>query len=328
MELAARAVGPGTLGPIEAIATFQRGDRAAAGNRDALDAYLAALRARPDIASVSVGDGLDPRRIALSIVPRAGPETAASEALLRDLRAEAETGKGLAASASVQIGGATALNTDFIALVEDAMPKIALFIVVVSYLILLLMLRSVLLPLKAVLMTLLSVAAAYGVLVAVFQWGWLDGLLGYESPGYVESIAPPLLLAIVFGLSMDYEVFLLSRIREARVRAADDREAVARGLTAGAGTVTSAALIMVSVFAAFVAVGVPSIKMIGVGLAVAIALDATIVRLILVPATMELLGRWNWWLPRWLDRRLPPLEAFEPLPERSVGTRLDTPELA
>jgi uncharacterized membrane protein YdfJ with MMPL/SSD domain len=174
-----------------------------------------------------------------------------------------------------------------------------------SYLVLLVVLRSVLLPLKAVLMNLLSVAACYGVLVAIFQYGWLNGITGYDSLGYINAVTPPLLLAIVFGLSMDYEVFLLSRIRERYVATGDNRLAVAQGLESSASVITSAALIMVVVFGTFTLTGVPQIKEIGVGLAVAIALDATLVRLVLVPATMELMGDWNWWLPRRLDRVLP-----------------------
>jgi RND superfamily putative drug exporter len=154
-------------------------------------------------------------------------------------------------------------------------------------------------------MNLLSVGAAYGILVAVFQWGWLDGLLGWQSPGYVDALTPPLVLAIVFGLSMDYEVFLLSRIRERWAATGDPRGAVAEGLQASARTITSAALIMVGVFAVFVGTGVPSIQELGFGCAVAIALDATLVRLVLVPAAMELLGAWNWWLPKPLARALP-----------------------
>jgi uncharacterized membrane protein YdfJ with MMPL/SSD domain len=139
----------------------------------------------------------------------------------------------------------------------------------------------------------------------VFQYGWLDGLLGYESLGYINSMTPPFLLAIVFGLSMDYEVFLLSRIRERYQAVGDTRTAVAQGLRASAATISSAALIMVAVFGVFASTGTPSIKEIGLGLSVAIALDATLVRLILVPATMEIMGRWNWWLPRPLARVLP-----------------------
>jgi RND superfamily putative drug exporter len=165
-------------------------------------------------------------------------------------------------------------------------------------------------------MNLLSVGAAYGVLVIVFQWGWLDGFMGFESRGFIDTLNPPLVLAVVFGLSMDYEVFLLSRIKERYQATGDSRRAVAEGLAASARTISSAALIMVAVFAVFVGTGVPSIKQLGLGNAVAIAVDSTIVRLILVPATMELLGDWNWWVPRRLARFLPQAD-FEraPLPQ-------------
>ena len=189
-----------------------------------------------------------------------------------------------------------------------------------SFIVLLCVLRSVLLPLKAVAMNVLSVAAAYGVLVIVFQWGWFDGFLGFESLGYVQAITPALLLAIVFGLSMDYEVFMLSRIKERYQATGDNRRAVAEGLQASAKTISSAALIMVAVFAIFAGTGIPQIKEIGVGLAVAIALDATVVRLILVPTTMEMMGNANWWLPRWLDRILPDMdfESSEATPKHAT----------
>jgi uncharacterized membrane protein YdfJ with MMPL/SSD domain len=156
-----------------------------------------------------------------------------------------------------------------------------------------------------VLMNLLSIGAAFGILVAVFQWGWFDGLLGFESQGALDTINVPLIFAVVFGLSMDYEVFLMSRIRERYMRHGDNERAVAEGLATSARTISSAALIMTCVFAVFVLTGVPSIKELGLGSAVAIALDATLVRLILVPAAMKLLGDWNWWMPTWLDRLLP-----------------------
>jgi RND superfamily putative drug exporter len=203
------------------------------------------------------------------------------------------------------VGGTTAHVEDFKDLVSGSLWKIALFVMALSYLVLLVLLRSVVLPLKAIVMNMLSVGAAYGVLVAVFQWGWLDGVTGYESLGYINTMTPALLLAIVFGLSMDYEVFLLTRIKERYDATGDTNTAVAQGLAASAKTITSAALIMVAVFAVFAGVGAPSIKEIGVGLAVAIAIDATLVRLVLVPATMELLGKWNWWLPSGLQRILP-----------------------
>jgi uncharacterized membrane protein YdfJ with MMPL/SSD domain len=178
-------------------------------------------------------------------------------------------------------------------------------VAVFSYLVLFVLLRSVILPLKAVAMNMLSVAAAYGVLVIFFQWGWFDHLVGYHHLGYVNTMTPPFLLAVTFGLSMDYEVFLLSRIRERYDATGDTRVAVGQGLARSARTITSAAMIMVAVFTVFAGIGVPSVKEIGLGLAVAIALDATIVRLILVPAFMEIMGAWNWWLPRPLARVVP-----------------------
>jgi uncharacterized membrane protein YdfJ with MMPL/SSD domain len=192
------------------------------------------------------------------------------------------------------------------------MGRIIVFVLAFSFLVLMVLLRSLLLPLKAILMNLLSIGAAYGVLVAIFQWGWLDGFLGFQSTGAISTINPPLILAIVFGLSMDYEVFLLSRIRERYLRHGDNRRAVAEGLSSSARTISSAALIMTAVFSVFALTGVPSIKEIGVGTAVAIALDATIVRLVLVPAAMQLMGRWNWWFPSWLDRLVPRLHVEGP----------------
>jgi uncharacterized membrane protein YdfJ with MMPL/SSD domain len=196
----------------------------------------------------------------------------------------------------------TASQIDLDDLVSGGMWKILLFLLGLSYVVLLVLLRSVVLPAKAVLMNLLSVGAAFGLLTLVF--------------GEVDTLTPPLVLAVVFGLSMDYEVFLLARIRERYEATGDTRTAVGQGLAASAKTITSAALIMCAVFAVFIAVGVPSIQQIGFGTAVAIALDATLVRLILVPATMELLGRWNWYLPRPLARVLP-RTGFEAVPARA-----------
>ena len=218
--------------------------------------------------------------------------------------------------AGTDVGGAPGFTVDFVDRISGSMGLIALFVLALSYIVLLFLLRSVVLPLKAVVMNLLSVGAAYGVLVGVFQLGWVDGLFGFEAPGYIDALTPPLVLAIVFGLSMDYEVFLLSRIRERWAATGDPRGSVAEGLQASARTITSAALIMASVFAVFVGTGVPSIQELGFGCAVAILIDATIVRLVLVPATMELLGHWNWWLPAPLARVLPD-RAIETAPAAS-----------
>jgi uncharacterized membrane protein YdfJ with MMPL/SSD domain len=176
------------------------------------------------------------------------------------------------------------------------------------FLILVVLLRSLVLPLKAVLVNLLAVGAALGVLVVVFQWQWFGEIFGFHDQGALAALTIPIVLAVSFGLSMDYEVFLLSRIRERFELHGDSRRAVAEGLEATAGTITSAALIMVSVFVVFVFTGVASIKEIGLAAALAVALDATLVRLVLIPATMELLGRWNWWLPAPLERVLPAVE--------------------
>jgi RND superfamily putative drug exporter len=307
-ELAAGRTSPGAAGPVQVVVRLREGDAAAEANRAAIARYAERLARDPAIATVArPRPSSDGRAVLLSAVPRSDPESRATFALVDRLRDDLGP---LARVAQLDVGGPTASVHDFNRLVSGSMWKILLFVLAASYVVLLVLLRSVLLPLKAVLMNLLSVGAAYGVLVVVFQWGWLDGLLGYESLGYINTMTPPLLLAIVFGLSMDYEVFLLSRIRERYEATGDTRRAVAEGLEGSAKTITSAALIMVAVFAVFAGTGVPSIKEIGLGLTVAIALDATIVRLILVPATMELLGKWNWWLPRPLERVLPEA-AFE-----------------
>ncbi|HET9737900.1 MAG TPA: MMPL family transporter [Solirubrobacteraceae bacterium] len=289
-ELAGEVVGPGTSSPVLIVAHSR--------DQAAIDRYVAQLSATRGVAEVLDPQPSDDGRAALiRVVLDSDPESREALALVDRLEEESPL--------RVDIGGSTAQAQDFNRLISGGIWKVFLFVMVCSYLVLLVVLRSVLLPLKAVLMNLLSVAAAYGVLVAIFQYGWLDGITGYDSLGYINTVTPPLLLAIVFGLSMDYEVFLLSRIRERYLATGDNRRAVAEGLEASAKVITSAALIMVVVFGTFALTGVPQIKEIGVGLAVAIALDATLVRLVLVPAAMELMGDWNWWLPRRLDRVLP-----------------------
>jgi uncharacterized membrane protein YdfJ with MMPL/SSD domain len=305
-ELAAREAGPGAMGPAEVLVRFDEGRYDEPSNRRELDRYVAALREDPAITRVDEPlPSHDGRGVLVSAVPRGDPESDDSRRLVDRLREPGGATADLRAIASLDVGGATASLGDFQDLIADSMWKILLFVMAFSYLALLVLLRSVLLPLKAVVMNLLTVGVAYGVLVAVFQWGWLDGFLGFESLGYINAMTPPLLLAVVFGISMDYEVFLLSRIRERYEATGDTARAVAEGLRGSARTISSAALIMVCVFSIFALTGVPSIKEIGLGLAVAIAIDATLVRLVLVPATMRLMGRWNWWLPRPLDRLLP-----------------------
>ena len=261
-ELAARQAGPGASNPAQVLV--------GSGDRGTLARYAAQARRDPEAAAVSRPE-LVPRRPLRADHGRGPPRPESPEARAMVARLD----RIPAGDAEVRVGGATAAVEDFKNLVSGSMWKIALFVLAFSYLVLLVLLRSVLLPLKAVLMNLLSVGAAYGVLVIVFQWGWLDGFAGFESLGYVNTMTPPLLLAIVFGLSMDYEVFLLSRIRERYDATGDTKRSVAQGLAASAATISSAALIMVAVFAVFAGTGVPSVKEIGLGLAVAIALDAT-----------------------------------------------------
>ncbi len=205
----------------------------------------------------------------------------------------------------VKVGGLTAAADDFAAYVASRMPLFVGAVLLLSFLLLMLVFRSLLVPLKAVVMNLLSIGAAYGVVVAVFQWGWGASLIGVGRSSPIEAWAPVFIFAVVFGLSMDYEVFLLSRIREEYDRTHDNATAVADGLALTARVITAAAAIMVCVFGSFVFGGDVPLKIMGLGLAVAVLIDATVVRLVLVPSTMELLGDWNWWIPKWLDRILP-----------------------
>ena len=302
-ELASAQLGGGA-DPVQVVASFP-----GEVDRGAVDSFVRELRAAPGVSAVSPpvygGDGA-----LVEATSRAQSDSEAATALVSRLRDDFVPASALANVATVDVGGETARTDDARAQISGSLWKIIGFVLALSFLVLMVMLRSLLLPLKAVLMNLLSIGAAYGVLVAVFQWGWLDSLLGFESLGALDTINVPLIFAIVFGLSMDYEVFLMSRIRERYLRHGDNERAVAEGLASSARTISSAALIMSSVFAVFVLTGVPSIKELGVGCAVAIALDATLVRLILVPGAMKLMGEWNWWMPSWLDRLLPDL-SFE-----------------
>ncbi len=304
-ELASAQLGGGT-DPVLIVGEFEQAPGPA--DRGAVAAYGRELAATAGVSSVAP-PAFAGESVLVRATPSAPSESDAALALVDRLRAAAPT-SALAKVATVDVGGETARSHDVRQQITGSMWKIILFVLALSFVVLMVMLRSLLIPLKAVLMNLLSIGAAFGVLIAVFQWGWLDGFLGFESQGALDTINVPLIFAVVFGLSMDYEVFLMSRIRERYLASGDNERAVAEGLASSARTISSAALIMTAVFAVFVLTGVPSIKELGLGCAVAIALDATLVRLILVPAAMKLLGDWNWWMPSWLDRLLPDL-SFE-----------------
>ncbi len=249
---------------------------------------------------------------AVDVITWYGTNDAAARALVHDLR-DPTSSLAPPAGLRVLVGGGAAEVVDVVDQVAADFPRTALFILVTTYLILLLLLRSVILPAKALVMNTLSILASFGALVWIFQDGNLSGPLGFRPPGYVETTMPVILFCILFGLSMDYEVFLLSRMKETWDRTADNREAVASGLERSGRIVTSAAAIVVLVAGSFAFADVVLIKALGIGVALAVALDATVVRALLVPSTMRLLGRWNWWLPdrmrRWLGARLPVVEA-------------------
>ena len=203
------------------------------------------------------------------------------------------------------VGGLTAIFADFAHVLSHKLPLFIGIVVLLSFLLLAVVFRSLVVPAKAAVMNLLSIAAAFGILTAVFQWGWAGNVFGVSRPGPVESFLPVMLFAILFGLSMDYEVFLVMRIHEEWLRTGDNREAVKRGLAATGRTITAAAAIMIVVFASFILGGERIIKEFGLGLAAAILVDAVVIRSALVPSLMLLFGKANWWFPKWLDRILP-----------------------
>ncbi|WP_241253727.1 MMPL family transporter [Streptomyces sp. W1SF4] len=298
-DLVAEGFGPGTNGPL-VIAADPTGDPGV------LDRLAGAVAADPGIASVAPTHVDRATGIATLVVfPTTGPQDEATADTIDRLRTEVlptAIGHG---PARAHVGGAAASLSDVGRRTSGRLPVFVAAVLTMSFLLLMLVFRSVLVPLKAVLLNLLSIGAAYGVMVAVFQWGWGGALIGLEATVPIVSFIPMFLFAILFGLSMDYEVFILSRVREEYLRTGDNGTAIVEGVSRTARTITSAALIMVAVFLSFAAAEDPSAKMFGLGLATAILIDSTVVRMVLVPATMTLLGRTNWWLPKWLDRMLP-----------------------
>jgi RND superfamily putative drug exporter len=291
-DLIARGFGPGANGPIVVVT-----DTTAPGATTALDHLVTELRQTPGVARVDDPIASPSRTVAVvNVTPASGPQDAATISLLHRIRDVVPR--------SSHVGGETASDIDFANVMRRRLPLFFGSVLAVSFLILLVVFRSIVVPLKAVIMNLLSIGAAFGVLVVAFQWGHGGHLLGV-SGAPIEAWAPMMLFAIVFGLSMDYEVFLLSTIREHYDASGDNAASVTAGLAGTARVITAAAAVMVVVFGSFLASDVRALKEIGLGLALAIAVDATIVRVVLVPATMELLGRANWWLPPFLERRLP-----------------------
>ncbi|MEO5899960.1 MAG: MMPL family transporter [Ilumatobacteraceae bacterium] len=302
-DLLADGFGSGFNGPIQVVVEVPE-----PADRVAVARIHDALQADPGVAAVTAPILNAAQDTALLTVnPTTAPQDERTDALVHHLRADVLPPAVAGTSTSALLTG-QAMVTDLTERITNRLPIFIAAIVAMSFLLLMIVFRSVLVPLKAALMNLLSIAAAYGVIVAVFQWGWGNHLIGIDHTMPINPFAPLMMFAILFGLSMDYEVFLLTRIREEYVATGDSHTSVVTGLSSTARVITSAALIMMSVFAAFVLGDDPTGKLFGVGLAVAVFLDATLVRMVLVPATMSLLGRANWWLPTWLDRILPHLD--------------------
>jgi putative drug exporter of the RND superfamily len=301
-DLVSDGFGAGANGPLVLVADVSDGEGSA------LTALTDDLAATVGVAAVLPAQ-LNPAGDAalLTVIPTTGPQDEATEDLVRTLRDDvvpaATEGTGL----TVHVGGMTAMAIDSTDNIAQRLPLLIGGVVVLSMLLLLVSFRSIAIPVTAALMNLLSVAAAYGVVALFLQGGWAGQLIGIDTETPMPAFIPVLMFAVLFGLSMDYEVFLVSRMRESWLRTRDNSQAIVDGLAGTGRVVTAAAAIMVAVFAAFVPSPEVFLKVIGVGMAAAILVDATVVRMLLVPAIMHLLGRANWWLPRWLDRRLPQL---------------------
>jgi uncharacterized membrane protein YdfJ with MMPL/SSD domain len=311
VEAAEAAAGPTAETPTYVYLRFRSGPAEAPANRAAV------RQARQLVSEEPLTAGLAPTRISrdgdaamLQFGLRVQAETEAAKDFVRSLRRELAA-SSVPARAETAVGGIAARWRDVEDETSGSMWKVFGFVLGLAFVVLLVLLRAPVVSLKAVLMILLSVGAAYGVLVAIFQWGWLAEPLGLDALGYIDPAVPLLVFAIVFGLSMDYQVFLLTRIRERWREHGDSRRAVADGLAASARTITAAAVTIAAVFATFAFTGVSTVQQTGIGCAVAILIDATLVRLVLVPASMQLLGDRNWWQPRWM-RRL----GAEPPPDR------------
>jgi putative drug exporter of the RND superfamily len=315
-DLLAEGFGPGFNGPL--LLSVHLDDGATV---DDLAPLEAAVADDPGVQAVAPAQAnADGTAAVLRIIPTTSPQDGDTTDLVHRLRDDVIP-RALAGvpGAEVYVGGQTAMYIDLSDHLASRLPWFVGAVILLSVLLLMMVFRSLAVPLKAAAMNLLSIGAAYGIIVAVFQWGWANGLIGVQETVPIVSFMPMMLFAILFGLSMDYEVFLLTRVREEYLARGNNDAAVIEGISATARVITSAALIMISVFAAFVLGEDPVIKMFGVGLAAAVLVDATVVRIVLVPATMKLLGDWNWWLPGWLDRLLPNLDV-------EGGTSLPEPE--
>ncbi len=300
-DLTAEGFGPGVNGPM-----FIAVELPAEGGQAAMGSLTTALSADPGVALAVAPPIVPGAKVGVvQVYPKTAPQDIATTDLLFHLRdtviPQALEGTG----ASAYVGGFQAVTADFTKVLTDALPLFLLIVVTLGFIALLFLFRSILVPLMGVLFSLLSLGAALGITVAVFQWGWLSGPLGLQNTGPIFPFLPIMVFAILFGLSCDYQVFLVSRMHEEWDRGKDHHRAIRRGLAGSGRVVAIAALIMTSVFAAFALGNDPTTKLFAVALSSAVLLDAFVVRLVLVPALMAVIGPKTWWLPGWLDRILP-----------------------
>ncbi|KOU81661.1 membrane protein [Streptomyces sp. XY593] len=315
-DLLAEGFGPGANGPLAVVARLD-----GAGDRLAVDQLAQALRTTPGVAST--GPAVLNRSgdtAVLTVVPDSAPQSRATSDLVDTLRQDVIPSAGQGNSMEVHVGGVTAAYDDFAEVIIGKLPLFVTVVVALGCVLLLLAFRSIGIPLKAAAMNVAAVASSFGVVVAIFQWGWGSERLGLGSAGPIEPFLPVIMVSVLFGLSMDYQVFLVSRMYEEWLETGDNRRAVRVGLAETSRVINSAAIIMISVFLAFVLSGDRIIAMFGIALAAAVALDAFVLRTLLVPALMHMLGGANWWLPAWLDRRLPRI-SIEP-PEQRPHAKL------
>jgi putative drug exporter of the RND superfamily len=303
-DLITASFGPGVNGPL--IVAVSLGSPATGTNDPRLQTLQKDISSTSGVATITPAQLDKPGTTAyFNAIATTGPAEKATEELVERLRSSTIPSAEKATDMQADIGGSTAGYVDLASRISEKLPLQILVVIALSFVLLILAFRTLVIPAQAAVMNLLSIAASYGVLTAVFQYGWLSGLIGLSGPVPIVSYVPLFMFAVLFGLSMDYEVFLVSQIEEHVHAGEDNQTSVISGLVTSARVITAAALIMVFVFGSFVLNGDPTIKQFGVGLAVAVILDATVVRCLLVPALMLLMGNINWWMPRWMDRIVP-----------------------
>jgi RND superfamily putative drug exporter len=298
-DLLSTGFGPGFNGPLQLVAV-QKGQ----ADTQTLDQLAAEVSRQPGVATVVppiVLPARDGEQVALiTVYPTTSPQASGTNDLINHLRQstipEAVAGTGV----TVYVGGTTAIFADFAKVLSSKLPLFIGLVVLLSFILLAIVFRSLVIPLTAAIMNLLSIGAAFGIMVAVFQWGWGNSVIPVGNTGPIDAFLPVMMFAILFGLSMDYEVFLITRVQEEYAKTGDNRTAVRNGLAATGKTITAAALIMILVFGAFILGGIRVIKEFGLGLAGGILIDAFIIRMAVVPSVMILLGKSNWWFPKWL----------------------------